>query len=265
LTINQTSSQKYKPDVLIAFSSYCKALAEHCENTGKELSFRVVVTAGDLLDEKTRNQIENSFNAEVFDNYGIEEAGGLIAWECPTHSGYHVDAESLAVELLRNGEPAAEGQTGDLYVTCFHRKATPIIRYFTGDGAQGMNDYCTCGRNLPLLRNIQGRVLDYISTSNGNYVSPHEVLNMLTSTFGIKQLKVTQKEDRPIEVQISVQDSDPERVIHAVEEQCRKLFGETPLNVIPLERILIPAGKYRIIESRATASSFTPSSNLVVA
>jgi phenylacetate-CoA ligase len=70
---------KCKADILIAFSSYCKALARHCEEKNRELNFRIVVTAGDLLDESTRNLIAERFQAEVFDNYGIEEVGGSIA------------------------------------------------------------------------------------------------------------------------------------------------------------------------------------------
>jgi phenylacetate-CoA ligase len=243
---------KCKPDVLIAFSSYCKALARHCEERGRELNFRIVVTAGDLLDESTRGLIADRFQAEVFDNYGIEEVGGSIGWECPTHSGYHINAESLVLEFLRGGEPAAAGEDGDLYVTCFHRKATPVIRYFTGDVARSVTGDCPCGRGLPLMTGIQGRVLDYILTTEGRHISPHQILNALTETYGVEQFKVMQKEDLSIEVRIKAYVANAERTIYRVQEVCRVLFGETPLDVKLVERMENAEQKYRVVESRAT-------------
>ncbi len=243
---------KCKPDVLIGFSSYCKALARHCEERGRELNFRIVVTGGDLLAESPRSLVTDCFQAEVFDNYGIEEVGGSMAWECPTHSGYHINAESLVLEFLRGGEPAAAGEDGDLYVTCFHRKATPVIRYFTGDVARSVAGNCPCGRGLPLMTGIQGRVLDYILTTEGRHISPHQILNALTETYGVEQFKVMQKEDLSIEVRIKAYVTNAERTIYRVQEVCRELFGETPLDVKLVERMENAEQKYRVVESRAT-------------
>jgi phenylacetate-CoA ligase len=241
-----------KADILIAFSSYCRALARHCENRGKELNFRLVVTGGDLLDDSTRKLISDRFQAEVFDHYGIEEVGGSIAWECPTHSGYHINSESLLLEFLRNGEPVSAGETGELYVTCFYRKATPVVRYFTGDLAQRVDDDCSCGRGLPLVRNIEGRVLDYIITTEGRHVSPHQVLNTLTDTYGVEQFKVTQREDLSIKVRIKTDVTQADRTVQDVQKRCTELFGKTPLDVIVVEKMEAEPGKYRIVESRAT-------------
>lgn len=246
---------KCKPDVLIAFSSYCKALARHCEERDHELNFRIVVTAGDVLDEPTRKLIADRFNAKVYDNYGIEEVGGSIAWECPTHSGYHINVESLVLEFLRDGEPAPAGDDGDLFVTCFHRKATPIIRYSTGDVARSVAGECPCGRGLPLMRNIQGRVLDYILTTQGRHISPHQILNALTVTEGVEQFKVTQREDLFIEVRIKGIAANADHMILRVQDVCRELFGETPLDVKLVEKMERPERKYRVVESRTTEES----------
>jgi phenylacetate-CoA ligase len=145
---------------LIGSVYYCKQLAEQCERMGKSLSFRMVLTSGDLMDDSTRRLIADSFGAaEVFDNYGIEEVGGSVAWECAEHYGYHVNSESLVVEFLRDGQPVTAGESGDVYVSCFHRKATPILRYFTGDRARRVDDDCPCGRGLHLIREIEGNGL----------------------------------------------------------------------------------------------------------
>jgi phenylacetate-CoA ligase len=241
-------------NVLIAFSSYCKALARHCENSGRELNFKLIITGGDLLDGSTRKLISERFHANVYDHYGIEEVGGSIAWECPTHYGYHINAESLILEFVRDGQPVRDG-AGELHVTCFHRRATPIIRYFTGDRARRVEEDCPCGRGLPLMREVEGRVLDYITTNEGAHVSPHQVLNTLTGVDGVEQFKVTQREDHSVEIRVVTTKSQTERTLQDVEERCKTLFGTgTPVDVVRVESMesMGVGVKFRSVESRVT-------------
>jgi len=147
----------------------------------------------------------------------------------------------------------ASGESGELYVTCFHRKATPIIRYPTGDIARRLDDDCPCGRGLPMLREIQGRTLDYILTNAGRHVSPHVVLNVLTDTPGVDQFKITQKEDLSIEVRIKTDMSETEPILKDVTHRCSELFGETPLDVKLVDRIDITGPKFRTVESKASS------------
>jgi len=243
---------EFKPDVLLANSSFCKALARHCKETERKLQFRMVVTWGELLDASTRNLIQDTFQSEVFDQYGLEEVGGSIAWECPTHSGYHINAESLMLEFLHNGAPVPAGEAGEMHVTCFHRMATPIVRYFTGDVATIVDDNCPCGRGLPLMREIQGRVTDYILTPAGRHVSPHQIMGVLANTPGVAQYKVTQKEDFSIEVSVVTDRNEVKQVIKDVEVRCMELFDETPLDVKLVDNIAVTSGKSRVVESRIT-------------
>ena len=241
-----------KPDALIAFSSYCRGLAKYCQSIDRSLNFRIVVTSGETLDSVTRKLIEDTFQAEVFDHYGIEEVSGSIAWECPSHSGYHINAESMILEFLRNGQPVSAGEFGELCVTCFYKRATPIVRYCTGDIARRVDDECPCGRGLPMLREIQGRVLDYILTTNGRQISPHLVLNILTDVKGVQQLKVTQNRDLSIEVRIKTDMSESESIVQDVQQRCKGLFEETPLDVKLVDRIDTVGPKFRMVESQAT-------------
>jgi phenylacetate-coenzyme A ligase PaaK-like adenylate-forming protein len=240
-----------KPDVLIAGVYYCRALAEHCERAGKSLRFRIILTSGDIIDSATKKLIEDSFRAEVFDNYGIEEVGGSVAWECPEHFGYHINSESLLLEFLRNEESVGPGESGEVYVTCFHRKATPIIRYFTGDHARYVNDECPCGRGLSLIREIEGRSMDFIVTSNGGHVSPHVVLKVLTEIDGVKQFKVTQSKGLSIEIRIMTDAREPDRIIRNVQQHCKELFNDTFVDVKHVDKIDTDS-KFRIVESQAT-------------
>jgi phenylacetate-CoA ligase len=241
---------KWKPDVLMAQTSYCHALAEFSELTGNTLSFRIVVTAGGILDDSTRKLISDRFGAEVYDHYGCEEVGGSIAWECPSHSGYHIDAETLLVEFLRRGEAVLDGP-GEVHVTSFCRVATPIIRYFNGDIATPIDDECPCGRGLPLIGGIQGRIVDFILTEDGQHVSPIAVIHALQNVPGVDRFKVTQSRDFSIEILVVCHGDDAKSVTGNVRSRCQTLFRELPFEIKLVDRIEDSnAPKFRVVESR---------------
>jgi phenylacetate-CoA ligase len=245
----------FRPALLIASASYCRALVRTCEELNEQLpSFRVIVTTGELSDSSSRKLIENKIGAEVFDHYAIEEIGS-IAWECPTHSGYHVNTDSLFCELLRDEERVAPGESGELHVTSFHNMATPIIRYSTGDLATPMEDDCSCGRGLSMIRDIQGRRLDFILTTDRRHISPMALIDAFATISGIEQFRIIQEKDFSIEVFIKQNDEKKNGILTQAQQRCRTLFGETPVTVRLIDKLDNPKGKkFRAIESRLTAS-----------
>jgi phenylacetate-CoA ligase len=246
----------WKPDVIIANPSYLRALLMVCEERDKYPRFRVVVTRGELLDLWTRKLIMNSLGAEVFDIYGSAEVGA-IAFECPTHTAYHVCIDATVVEFLRGNEPVSSGEAGELCVTGLHKWATPVIRYRIGDVAVPIDDECLCGRGLPLMRDIQGRIVDFVVRLDGRYVSPQLVMYTLQDVDGVDQYRVVQRKDYLIEVFIRVSKDDDDVVLHEVKRRCRLLFGDTPTEVRLVDRIFDPSKpKFKIVESHVVKNRF---------
>jgi phenylacetate-CoA ligase len=244
---------RWRPEVLISTPSYCRALARLCETNGDTLTFKLVLASGEMLDKRTRRLIGERFRAEIFDHYGANDAGGTIAWECPTHSGYHVNAESLFLEFLEDGKPVDCGESGEVHVTCFHPTATPIIRYSLDDVATPLDDLCSCGRGLPLIRDIQGRKMDFILTPDGQHISPYAVIGVLGDAAGIQQYKVLQRGDFSIEVSVKTYTKHTDPVLRDVEQRCRRLFGMMPLKVKLADSLEDSLGqKLRLVESRLT-------------
>ena len=125
-----------------------------------------------------RVQMQNLFGAEVFDRYGMTEAGSVAA-ECPAHAGMHVLEDEFIAECLKPDEdkPVEEGETGEIVLTNLGRTARPIIRYRTGDFAQLSRDYkCSCGRRGSVIvggitRNLSREkfcAAEYNSSGNGS-------------------------------------------------------------------------------------------------
>lgn len=219
--------QKWRPHILIGIPSFLIALADFCERNDLKLTFRMIKTRGELLTKQARHKIEDFFQAEVFDGYGATEVGG-IAWECSTHEGFHINAEAVFVEVLRDGSPVGNGEEGEACVTSLYRFTTPFIRYVLGDVIRLVDDECSCGRKLPLIDKILGRTMDVLWRQDGLPVFPLTVLHSLHDIEGLAKFRVVQRGDYVIEVYIEPSDRFEEAVRYEVEKRCKLLFPDTP-------------------------------------
>jgi phenylacetate-CoA ligase len=242
----------WKPDVIIGSPSHFRNLIRLSEESGRRFALKVAMTTGEMLDPPTRKLIGDSLQAEVYDSYGTSEVGG-VTWECPTHSGYHINIESFILECVRDGEPVTAGETGQLCISNLYRKATPMIRYLFDDMATLVDDDCHCGRGLPLMGGVQGRVVDYIKTTDGRQISPYTVMFMLESVPGLAQYKVTQRSDRSIEMLVRTVNSEIDPVLQPLRLVSTQLFGKMLVDIKVVGKIEIPeARKYKVVESHVT-------------
>jgi phenylacetate-CoA ligase len=90
------------------------------------------------------------------------------------HGGLHIWPESGLVEILDDEQdtPLPPEETGRLVVTGLFNADMPLIRYQTGDRGSlaPEGEKCTCGRNLPLIRKIEGRMNDLVITRDGRRI-----------------------------------------------------------------------------------------------
>ena len=201
-----------------------------------------------MTDSSTRKLITDKLGAEVFDHCALEEIGS-VAWECPSHLGYHLNAESSFVEFLRDGEPVPSGEPGEVHVTSFYQLATPIIRYCTGDVATPVDSECSCGRGLPTVKGIQGRILDFVWTTDGRQISPLAIVAALESAYGVEQYKVIQHKDLSIELLLKTNAERVEPILDDLRTRCTGLFGNNPFQIRMVDRIDRKGPKFRLVES----------------
>lgn len=146
------------PDYLLIYPSALEALLSRLAATGQRLpKLREVRTIGEALGADIRQRVREILGVPLVDTYSAQEVG-YIALQCPDEPAhYHVQAERLLVEILRDdGTPCVPGETGRVVITDLHNFATPIVRYEIGDYAE-VGEACPCGRGLPTLRRILGR------------------------------------------------------------------------------------------------------------
>jgi phenylacetate-coenzyme A ligase PaaK-like adenylate-forming protein len=133
----------------------------------------------------------------------------LISTECDAHDGQHVSMETLVVELVvREGareRPAAPGELGEVVITDLTNLAMPFIRYANGDLAvAGKPGTCACGRALPRLASVEGRVTETLVDGSGARVNGL-VFNVVIAhlAHAIRQFQVVQHKDRSITLRIA--------------------------------------------------------------
>lgn len=121
---------------------------------------RAVLSSADRLTASLRAALQQIWQAEVFDHWGMTETGLAGAIECARHDGLHLDETNILAEIVdpETGAPRPDGQTGELVVTTLRRRALPLIRYRTGDLAAITRAPCRCGSRLARLKLGDGRV-----------------------------------------------------------------------------------------------------------
>ncbi len=130
-----------KPTVFMGMSSFCLHLANLAEARGLDLaasSVKKVICTAETLSAAKREKIGRMWGAEVFDVFGMSEAG-LMGAETATHDGIHVWTDLYFIEVVDpdSGEAVPDGEVGTLCVTpLWTNEATPFLRWNSGDLVQ---------------------------------------------------------------------------------------------------------------------------------
>jgi phenylacetate-CoA ligase len=156
---------------------------------------------GETLDAEVREELKTALGVPTHDVYSAEETG-VIAIQCPETRRYHVQAESVIVEVLDElDRPCKPGEIGRVVVTPLHNYATALLRYEIGDYAEAATP-CSCGRGLPTLARIVGRQRNTIRLPNGELHWPNFGRKRLSSIAPVWQIQFRQIESTIIEARV---------------------------------------------------------------
>ena len=241
---------KFKPKVIIAYASAAHLFAKYLKYRQiYTIKPRAVITQAEKLLQEQRQLIEEVFNCEVFDFYGSREVSTMSA-ECPQHKGYHVSAENVVLEFIKDNKPVPPGETGKILVTDLHNYAMPFIRYENGDLGVPSGEKCSCGRGLPLMHSIEGRLADILVF--GDKMTTTLMIPHLFKDLPIKQYQLVQE----IEGELTIKIVKTDKYTGEHTEQILKLMqtyvgSNIKLNLRFVSQIPpTKSGKYRFIISK---------------
>ncbi|HET7294250.1 MAG TPA: glycosyltransferase [Vicinamibacteria bacterium] len=196
--------ERHRPDLIDGYAECFNYLAGHLKGRMAAVRPKGMISSAQVLPDESRAAIEAAFHTKVFDKYGSREFSG-IAYECEAHAGHHVVAESYVVEVLKDGRRALPGETGEVVITDLNNLCMPFLRYRIGDLAVAMDplEPCPCGRGLPRLGRIEGRIQSMIVGAEGRVVPGSLFLHMFKDyDWMLRHFQVAQ--ERPGEVRLKV-------------------------------------------------------------
>ena len=167
---------RFKPDairtgtpMLLAFLALY--LVDHPEI---QIRPKVVFAGGERIFPEMRPLFSQAFAAPFVEGYGNWEYV-VFAGECE-RGRLHIASEVGIVEILREGQPCAPGEAGEIVVTNLWNRAFPFIRYAIGDEGFLEAEPCLCGRGLPTWRLLGGREKDMLVTPTGHLYLPNSIV-----------------------------------------------------------------------------------------
>lgn len=210
-------------------------LAQFILDAGIEpLSLRAVITTSEKLTESMRRRISAAFGCPVFEEYAAVE-NAFFASEC-TEGSLHVSPDAGFIEILRpDGSPTEPGEIGEVVATALLRKVQPLIRYRVGDLASWAAEPCACGRGMPVIAEVCGRIENVIIGPDGRhlvrfhgvFVGLPQVVEAQVVQEAVDRFRILVVPDRDF--------SDEDE--HEMERRMRQRLGRVHVRVVRVDHI----------------------------
>jgi len=156
---------------LLGYSSSLYSLAQEVLRLNRnDLKMAVVITNAEPLYDYQRESIAEAFHCPVSETYGMAEIVSTAS-ECEDGQ-LHLWPEIGITEIFKQDQPLPPGKTGDMVCSGLLNVDMPLIRYRVGDSGSlpAHEPSCSCGRTLPWLESIEGRIDDLIYTTDGRRI-----------------------------------------------------------------------------------------------
>ena len=244
-----TLIQNIRPTVICCTPTYALRLLEvarqdpDTQHFDVTKSVRSLIVAGEPGGSitSTRARIEEGWDARVIDHHGMTEVGP-ISFECWENPGnIHLNECEFICEILdpKTLKPVSTGTQGELVITNLGRKASPLIRYRSGDLVVASAQSCPCGRTLTLLKGgIRSRIDDMVYV-NGVNIYPAAVETVLRAIDEIVEYRATVRTRgtlRVLSVEIELHESteNAENVAQRTKVDFQNSLGlKVPVTIVP--------------------------------
>ncbi len=210
---------------------------------------KAVITTSEKLTDQMRDVMEKAYGCKVFEEYSTVESA-LFASECE-HGRLHVSPDVGIVEILRpDGTPCEAGEVGEVVTTCLFRSYQPLIRFRLGDLAAWDPEPCPCGRQMPVIKEVVGRIEDVVTGPDGRQLVRFH--GIFTDQPHIIEGQIIQETLTDFTVRLVPTSEFSEMDEHDVRQRMRQRLGDQV--TIKIEKVTsIPrstSGKFRAVISK---------------
>ena len=183
--------RRIRPSVMLAYAQSAVLFAKYLREHGiSDISFSSIITTAEMLLPGQREFLEETLRGKVFNRYGCRELS-VIASECESHRGMHVNADALFVEI--EPDESLPAPSGKILITDMMNRSMPLIRYEIEDIASWSNGQeCECGRKLPLMTALQGRSTDFLTMPDGRKISGPSLTLVIADVCELQHMQIVQ-------------------------------------------------------------------------
>ncbi len=251
----------YQPHWIRCYPSAGAMFARYIVDSGKPFpAVKGVLCASENLYDDQKELMQRAFGGRIFSHYGHYEMA-VLAGYCEYEDSYHVLPQYGYAELLdQEGNPVTEsGKAGEIVGMSFIMRATPFIRYRTGDIAVLKGFECrACGRPYQVWERIEGRLQDFIVTGRGRLISMTAV-NMHDDIFDkVLQFRFHQSRKGDVEFRFIPRSGCNAELIERIRLGLKtKLGDDVELTMKPVTEIpLTKRGKHLFLEQNLDLSAY---------
>jgi phenylacetate-CoA ligase len=244
--------QSHKLVYLLGYASSLYLLAQFALEQNLEIpALKAVISNAEPLYAHQREVISRAFQCPVYDTYGLSE-NVCAASECLS-GNLHLWPEVGFTEILEDDTdlPASSGKTGRVICTGLLNESMPLIRYQVGDRAALAygETLCGCGRSLPVISKIEGRMDDLIITPDGRRIGRLDPV--FKSDLPIREAQIIQETRRHLRLRYVPADGFEEQDIEVLIDRIRDRVGDMQILLEKCESIPRSAnGKFRAVVSQ---------------
>lgn len=238
---------RYRIKYLWGYTSSLHALAlETLSLKRRDLRMTVAITNAEPVFDYQRQAIGEAFQCPVRENYGMAE---IVAGASECHHGtLHLWPELGVLEVVDGQDQVPSGAEGDIICTSLLNIDMPLIRYRVGDrGAKsGVVTPCACGRTLPTLSGVEGRVDDILYTVDGGRVGRLDPV--FKGHLPIREAQIVQDAFDRIRVRYVPAPGFSTKDKSAIIQQLQARLGLVEVIMEPVEDVpREPNGKFRAV------------------
>jgi phenylacetate-CoA ligase len=191
------SINRLRPDVLTGYASYLETFFRTLSS--RRISIhrpRVLVSLAETMTPEGKTLIEDEFGIPVISQYNAMEAF-KIGFTCEERKGFH-----------------------------FVNHGTVLLNYRLGDVGSLSREKCPCGRTLPLLSEVEGRIEDILFLPDGRFIHPRAIWVVIRNMEGVLKYQFIQHEPKRFELRlVTVDKATYLRIVDRILDGLKNMLG----------------------------------------
>ncbi len=253
---------RFRPDVIIGYAGYLEMLFRTLAARSLRMHLpRLVVFGGEAMSAPGRQLITEQFGVPLIALYNAVESF-KIGFMCEVGRDYHLHEDLCHVKIVdEQGKPVTNGEQGEVIISNLVNRATVLLNYRLGDVASRSLRTCSCGRTLPLLTGLEGRVEDILVLPDGTFVHPMLIWSVFKSRPEVLRYQLIQHAGGHFELRLQTTDERTyQRLLPAILQDLTVLLdGSTSIEPAFYEQLEMPGtGKFRAVISMCSKSEPYP-------